>query len=175
FEATFLTDSAYAAFADKIDAAMWIGFTGSNGIMALGEILSGEVNPSGRLADTWAADFTKNPTFANIGTGNTPELTDKYDGGLYYSVDYEEGIYVGYRYYETRGYTDGEDWYNANVVYPFGYGLSYTSFEQSIKEVKAENGKINVTVTVTNTGDVAGKDVVQVYYHAPYTAGGIEK
>ena len=125
FEATFLKDSAYAAFADKIDAAVWIGFTGSNGITALGEILNGDVNPSGRLVDTWAADFTKNPSFVNFGTGCLPDTTDKYDGGMYYSVDYEEGIYVGYRYYETRGETDGEDWYNANVVYPFGYGLSY--------------------------------------------------
>ena len=123
FEATFLKDSAYAAFADKIDAAVWIGFTGSNGITALGEILNGDVNPSGRLVDTWAADFTKNPSFVNFGTGCLPDTTDKYDGGMYYSVDYEEGIYVGYRYYETRGETDGEDWYNANVVYPFGYGL----------------------------------------------------
>ena len=129
FEATFLTDPNYAAFADKIDAAVWIGFTGSNGIMALGEILNGDVNPSGRLVDTWAADFTQNPTFANFGTGCTPDSTDKYDGGLYYSVDYEEGIYVGYRYYETRGYTDGEDWYKANVVFPFGYGLSYTTYD----------------------------------------------
>ena len=124
FEATFLKDSAYAAFADKIDAAVWIGFTGSNGITALGEILNGDVNPSGRLVDTWAADFTKNPSFVNFGTGCLPDTTDKYDGGMYYSVDYEEGIYVGYRYYETRGETDGEDWYNANVVYPFGYGRS---------------------------------------------------
>ena len=127
FEATFLKDSAYAAFADKIDAAVWIGFTGSNGITALGEILNGDVNPSGRLVDTWAADFTKNPSFVNFGTGCLPDTTDKYDGGMYYSVDYEEGIYVGYRYYETRGETDGENWYNANVVYPFGYGLSYTT------------------------------------------------
>jgi len=125
FEATFLKDSAYAAFADKIDAAVWIGFTGSNGITALGEILNGDVNPSGRLVDTWAADFTKNPSFVNFGTGCLPDTTDKYDGGMYYSVDYEEGIYVGYRYYETRGETDGEDWYNANVVYPFEFKPPY--------------------------------------------------
>lgn len=179
FEATFLKDSAYAAFADKIDAAVWIGFTGSNGITALGEILNGDVNPSGRLVDTWAADFTKNPSFANFGTGCLPDTTDKYDGGMYYSVDYEEGIYVGYRYYETRGETDGEDWYNANVVYPFGYGLSYTTFDWTVGDASASEIELGTTitvpVTVKNTGSVAGKEVVQLYASAPYTLGGIEK
>jgi len=179
FEATFLKDSAYAAFADKIDAAVWTGFTGSNGITALGEILNGDVNPSGRLVDTWAADFTKNPSFVNFGTGCLPDTTDKYDGGMYYSVDYEEGIYVGYRYYETRGETDGEDWYNANVVYPFGYGLSYTTFDWTVGDASASEIELGTTitvpVTVKNTGSVAGKDVVQLYASAPYTLGGIEK
>lgn len=179
FEATFLKDSAYAAFADKIDAAVWIGFTGSNGITALGEILNGDVNPSGRLVDTWAADFTKNPSFVNFGTGCLPDTTDKYDGGMYYSVDYEEGIYVGYRYYETRGETDGEDWYNANVVYPFGYGLSYTTFAWTVGDASASEIELGTTitvpVTVKNTGSVAGKEVVQLYASAPYTLGGIEK
>ena len=179
FEATFLKDSAYAAFADKIDAAVWIGFTGSNGITALGEILNGNVNPSGRLVDTWAADFTKNPSFVNFGTGCLPDTTDKYDGGMYYSVDYEEGIYVGYRYYETRGETDGEDWYNANVVYPFGYGLSYTTFDWTVGDASASEIELGTTitvpVTVKNTGSAAGKDVVQLYASAPYTLGGIEK
>lgn len=179
FEATFLKDSAYAAFADKIDAAVWIGFTGSNGITALGEILNGDVTPSGRLVDTWAADFTKNPSFVNFGTGCLPDTTDKYDGGMYYSVDYEEGIYVGYRYYETRGETDGEDWYNANVVYPFGYGLSYTTFDWTVGDASASEIELGTTitvpVTVKNTGSVAGKEVVQLYASAPYTLGGIEK
>lgn len=179
FEATFLKDSAYAAFADKIDAAVWIGFTGSNGITALGEILNGDVNPSGRLVDTWAADFTKNPSFVNFGTGCLPDTTDKYDGGMYYSVDYEEGIYVGYRYYETRGETDGEDWYNDNVVYPFGYGLSYTTFDWTVGDASASEIELGTTitvpVTVKNTGSVAGKEVVQLYASAPYTLGGIEK
>lgn len=179
FEATFLKDSAYAAFADKIDAAVWIGFTGSNGITALGEILNGDVNPSGRLVDTWAADFTKNPSFVNFGTGCLPDTTDKYDGGMYYSVDYEEGIYVGYRYYETRGETDGENWYNANVVYPFGYGLSYTMFDWTVGDASASEIELGTTitvpVTVKNTGSVAGKDVVKLYASAPYTLGGIEK
>lgn len=179
FEATFLKDSAYAAFADKIDAAVWIGFTGSNGITALGEILNGDVNPSGRLVDTWAADFTKNPSFVNFGTGCLPDTTDKYDGGMYYSVDYEEGIYVGYRYYETRGETDGENWYNDNVVYPFGYGLSYTTFDWTVGDASASEIELGTTitvpVTVKNTGSVAGKEVVQLYASAPYTLGGIEK
>ena len=179
FEATFLVDTEYADFADKIDAAVWIGFTGSTGIMALGEVLNGSVNPSGRLVDTWSADFTKDPTFVNFGTGSTAESSDKYDGGLYYFVDYEEGIYVGYRYYETRGYTDGEEWYEENVVFPFGYGLSYTTFEWEVQSVSstelAQDEEITIEVAVTNTGEVAGKDVVQLYVTAPYYEGEIEK
>ena len=165
--------------ADKIDAAIWAGFPGSTGIMALGEIMNGSVNPSGRLPDTWAADFSKDPTFINFGTGSTPEGSDKYDGGMYYFVDYEEGVYVGYRYYETRGLYEGEDWYAQNVVYPFGYGLSYTTFEWEAGEpsdtVITKDGTISVDVTVTNTGSVAGKDVVQLYATAPYIDGQIEK
>jgi beta-glucosidase len=179
FEATFLTDPSYADFADKIDAAVWIGFTGSTGIVALGEILNGSVNPSGKLVDTWVADFTKDPTFVNFGTGSTPESSDKYDGGMYYFVDYEESIYAGYRYYETRGYTDGEDWYKENVVFPFGYGLSYTTFAWDVKQPADTNitkdGIITVEVEVTNTGSVPGKDIVQLYASAPYQDGGIEK
>lgn len=179
FEATFLTDPEYAAFADQIDAAVWVGFTGSTGIMALGDILNGTVNPSGRLVDTWVADFSKDPTFVNFGTGSTPDGSDKYDDGLYYFVDYEEGIYVGYRYYETRGYTDGEEWYQDNVVFPFGYGLSYTTFDWQVKQPAAttiaKDSTISVEVTITNTGKVAGKDVVQLYASAPYHEGGIEK
>ncbi|MBQ8159428.1 MAG: glycoside hydrolase family 3 C-terminal domain-containing protein [Clostridia bacterium] len=176
FEAAFLNDPAYAS---RIDAAIWIGFTGSNGILALGDILNGSVNPSGHLVDTWAADFTANPAFQNFGTGVGPDHTDKYDGGMYYSVDYEEGIYVGYRYYETRGLTDGEAWYRENVVFPFGYGLSYTTFDwevsgPDITEITPD-GVTSVDVTVKNTGSVAGKDVVQLYATAPYTEGGIEK
>ncbi len=175
FEASFLTDPSFA----KIDAAMWIGFTGSTGIMALGEILNGEVNPSGKLVDTWAADFSKDPTFINFGTGSTPNSSDKYDGGMYYFVDYEEGVYVGYRYYETRGYTDGEEWYNQNVVFPFGYGLSYTTFDWEVNQPGSntitKDKQIEVQVSVKNTGNASGKDVVQLYASAPYYEGGIEK
>ena len=122
------------------------------------------------------ADYTHTYEFAAPVTGDT---TDKYDGGMYYSVDYEEGIYVGYRYYETRGETDGEDWYNANVVYPFGYGLSYTTFDWTVGDASASEIELGTTitvpVTVKNTGSVAGKEVVQLYASAPYTLGGIEK
>lgn len=179
FEAAFLEDTAYASFADKIDAAVWTGFAGGEGIMALGKILNGEVSPSGRLVDTWAADFSKDPTFVNFGTGPSPAFSDKYTNGQYYFVDYEEGVYVGYRYYETRALTDGEDWYAENVVYPFGYGLSYTQFawevgQPSTSEIK-KDGTIEIDVTVTNTGAVAGKEVVQLYCTPPYYEGGIEK
>ena len=169
-------------FVDKaeygIDAVLWYARP-AGGIGSIAKILSGAINPSGRLVDTWAADFTKNPSFVNFGTGCLPDTTDKYDGGMYYSVDYEEGIYVGYRYYETRGETDGEDWYNANVVYPFGYGLSYTTFDWTVGDASASEielgATITVPVTVKNTGSVAGKEVVQLYASAPYTLGGIEK
>ena len=162
-------------FVDKaeygIDAVLWYARP-AGGIGSIAKILSGAINPSGRLVDTWAADFTKNPSFVNFGTGCLPDTTDKYDGGMYYSVDYEEGIYVGYRYYETRGETDGEDWYNANVVYPFGY--DWTVGDASASEIELGT-TITVPVTVKNTGSVAGKDVVQLYASAPYTLGGIEK
>lgn len=178
FEATFLEQTSYLSCADKIDAALWFGYTGGEGLKALGSIFNGDVNPSGRTVDTWSADFTKDPTFVNFGTGPTPDDTDKYDAGLYYFVDYEEGIYVGYRYYETRGKDDAA-WYNQNVVYPFGYGLSYTDFSWEVESVSSRTIKkdedITVKVKVTNTGDVAGKEVVELYAQAPYTAGGIEK
>ncbi len=177
-EATFLQDTGYLAVADKIDAALWMGFTGGVGAYAVGSILSGEVNPSGKTVDTWSADFTKDPTFDNFGTGSSPDGTDKYSNADYYFVDYEEGIYVGYRYYETRALTDGEDWYAENVVYPFGYGLSYTQFAWSVGDASVTElttDSFTIDVTVTNDGDCAGKEVVEVYAEAPYTAGGIEK
>ena len=184
-EADFLYDTAKYPFADKIDAALWIGYTGKQGILALGDILTGAVSPSGRTVDTWSARLLENPSSVNFGTGITQKAVsknqtfDQYDGGLYYFVNYEEGVYVGYRYYETRGFTDGEDWYKQNVVYPFGYGLSYTTFEWTVGKPSADtiaaDRDIEVEVTVKNTGSVAGKDVVQLYVTAPYTEGGIEK
>ncbi|MDC7287481.1 glycoside hydrolase family 3 C-terminal domain-containing protein [Blautia schinkii] len=175
---------------EKIQGAIWIGGTGNSGIMALGRILNGSVNPSGRLVDTYERDFSQAPSWQNFstnfgndrradgGTGNSYHVDGKLSG--YYYVDYEEGIYVGYRYYETRGFTDGEEWYQSQVVYPFGYGLSYTEFAWELEDEpeSLELGKdddITVRVKVTNTGDVAGKDVVELYYTPPYIAGEIEK
>ncbi|MCH5161861.1 MAG: glycoside hydrolase family 3 C-terminal domain-containing protein [Clostridiales bacterium] len=192
-ELGFLTDPAYYAYQEKIDAALWMGFPGGSGVMALGSVLNGNVNPSGRTVDTYAADLKKDPTWNNFGdnliTGNMNKKVqggDQYNLGnalqLFYFVDYEEGVYVGYKYYETRGVTDGEDWYKKNVVYPFGYGLSYTDFTWTIEDKSSienvtisKDGKYTVSVRVTNNGSVAGKDVVQLYGHAPYTTGGIEK
>ena len=158
---------------DSIDAALWIGSLGSTGFNAVGEILSGKVNPSGRLSDTYAYDLTTAPAYWNAGDFTYANLKHHY-------VEYAEGIYVGYRFYETR-YVDNttgvcdEAAYAKAVQYPFGYGLSYTTFEQSIADYKTTDSAIEMTVEVKNTGSVAGKDVVQVYYTAPYTIGGIEK
>ena len=158
---------------DSIDAALWIGSLGSTGFNAVGEILSGKVNPSGRLSDTYAYDLTTAPAYWNAGDFTYANLKHHY-------VEYAEGIYVGYRFYETR-YVDNttgvcdEAAYAKAVQYPFGYGLSYTTFEQSIADYKTSDSAIEMTVEVKNTGAVAGKDVVQVYYTAPYTIGGIEK
>lgn len=190
----------------KIGAALWIGSPGGTGIMALGPILNGDVNPSGRTVDTYAKDFTLDPTYKNFGNqgkdrgnayltdGSLPSLAN-----TYFYIDYEEGIYVGYRYYETRGATDGESWYNDNVIYPLGYGLSYSDFEWTVGDYKlietksdgsevitelpatltdADKDKsISVDVTVKNkaTSLKAGKDIVQLYVQLPYTANGIEK
>lgn len=189
-EADFLFDAEKFSFADDIDAALWIGYTGKQGIMALGPILTGEVSPSGKTVDIWATDFLSDPSSVNFGTGmdqaqvtnplnSKLQPSDKYYQGLYYFVTYEEGLYIGYRYYETRGFTDGEAWYDQNVVFPFGYGLSYTSFEWTIKPSAttsfSKNSEISIAVEVQNTGHVPGKDVVQIYASAPYTEGGIEK
>lgn len=172
-------------FAGHVDAALWIGLPGETGIYALGEVLNGTVNPSGKTVDTFARDFMAIPAVVNYSCNGQPN-SDAYtlNGSTQnaYFIDYEEGIYVGYRYFETRGAED-ESWYQNNVVYPFGYGLSYTTFSQKIKSTtiksesswSADSEDMSVTVTVTNTGSVAGKDVVQVYAHAPYTVGGIEK
>ncbi len=161
----------------NVDAALWVGGPGSTGCVAVGEVLSGAINPSGRLVDTYAYDLTTAPAYYNAGdftyTSNGEDTSEHY-------VEYAEGIYVGYRYYETR-YVDNatgkcdEDAYGKVVQYPFGYGLSYTSFEQKITHHEVKDGKINIEIEVKNTGKVAGKDVAQVYVTAPYTNGGIEK
>lgn len=171
-ELGFLEDPDYYAYREEIDAALWMGFPGDSGTMALGRILSGEVNPSGRTVDTYAADFKQDPTWANFGENLQYGSVsgDQYLGtgsDKYFFVDYEESIYVGYRYYETRGVTDGEAWYDEAVVYPFGYGLSYTTFEWEIEDAsEIENYSLTeddigstftLSVRVTNTGGRRGQ------------------
>lgn len=185
-ELGFLDDTSHYAYNEKIDGAILIGLPGNSGIMSLGRILKGEVNPSGHLVDTYVRDLTKDPSYNNFGdnfqTGSSNRYTSGGSATDYRYVDYEEGIYVGYRYYETRALTDGEEWYKNSVVYPFGYGLSYTTFKYELKnkeeleEQSLGKDKFTVEVQVTNTGaDYDGKAVVQLYASAPYTEGGIEK
>lgn len=169
---------------NKIDGIFLVPGTGTTGILAFGEILAGTVNPSGRTVDTYAADFTANPTWQNFGgnrTNNGDSLL-KQDGSAsgYFFADYEENVYMGYRYFETRGVKEGGSWFDDNVVYPFGYGLSYTSFKYEFANKGALASSLTldefeVEVKVTNTGSKAGKAVVELYGHAPYTNGGIEK
>ena len=182
----FLKMESDPAYSNKIDAAINIGSPGANGIMALGKILAGTVNPSGHTVDTVYTNYKEDPTWQNFG-GNFQEDGDNYltsEGKptKYYLVEYEENIYLGYRYYETRGHEEGESWYNSHVVYPFGYGLSYTTFSQEIVGVDTLNNsaldatkKFEVSIKVKNTGEVPGKQVVQLYAEAPYETGKIEK
>lgn len=180
---------------EKIDSMLWIGGPGSTGIMALGDILLGDVTPSGRTVDTWARDFTKDPTWNNFSeavdeSGNYISYSGRYMNGSSPSessfVRYEEDIYMGYRYYETKAFEEssaGNDtWYEENVVYPFGYGLSYTTFEHKVTDDSSirgasvtKDGSYSVEVEVTNTGDYKGKDVVQMYAKLHYNEGGLEK
>ncbi len=169
-----------------VDAMLWIGSTGAEGCRALGNILSGAVNPSGRLVDLYAADFTADPTFRNEGVFEYTGLEDGYVAKgtrdtKAYMMQYEEGIYVGYKYYETA-YAEAEEGdyagfdYDEAVVYPFGYGLSYSTFTQTIKAVSEDDDTVTVTVAVTNNSEERdGKEAVQLYYTPPYTDGGIEK
>lgn len=183
---------------EKVGAIMWIGYPGFNGFEAVGELLTGAVNPSGRLTDIWAAHIDKDPTYKNFYDNSYNYPRDK-DGKLvphysvldkdgekteFVSIDYSEGIYVGYKFYETAdtiGYFgSGENaYYNRTngVVYPFGYGLSYSAFKQEIVESskKTDGDTISFDVKVTNEGEKAGKEVVQVYYNPVYNEGGIEK
>ena len=165
---------------ENIRGVVTVAGPGQDGFGSLGRVLSGEVNPSGRLADTYVYDLTKTYNFNNIGSflyDNTQEFVDK-DTDLYNLVsfvNYTEGIYVGYKFYETAA-VEGLIDYDTTVQYPFGYGLSYTTFEQKMSDLQvSEDGSVSFDVTVTNTGDVAGKDVVEVYFTPPYTNGGIEK
>ncbi len=179
----------------QIGSVLWCPGPGQTGFNALGEILTGEINPSAKSVDTFVTDVTKVPSSNNIGnfqyegaeefawTSPSMDNADETSYSYPHFVNYVEGIYVGYRFYETAyeeaqkntGWAKDFD-YDETVLYPFGYGLSYTSFEQKMGDLKTDNdGNISFDVTVTNTGDVAGKDVVEVYYTPPYTNGGIEK
>ena len=163
----------------SIKSVILVPGPGQTGFNALGNILSGKVNPSGRTVDTFVYDLTAIPAFNNIGNFLYTNLDDvtplSYGAPVTPSfVNYVEGIYVGYRYYETAA-AEGAIDYAKTVQFPFGYGLSYTTFEQKMGDISEKNGTISFDVTVTNTGSVAGKDVVEVYYNPPYTNGGIEK
>ena len=182
----------------QIKSVLWCPPAGQTGFSALGDVLAGETNPSGKTSDTFVKDLTKTPVFNNtdgaaaassssVGADgafvydNVDDLAAKYTGFtgqestvLPSFVNYVEGIYVGYKFYETAA-DEGLINYDDTVIYPFGYGLSYTSFEQKMGDVSHKDGKVTFDVTVTNTGDTAGKDVVEVYYNPPYTDGGIEK
>ena len=151
----------------EVTAALWIGTPGPQGATSVAKVLSGEVNPSGRLTDTYAYDVTSAPATVNLGDHDYANVGRSF-------LEYEEGIYVGYRYYETR-WADDEAGYAQTVQFPFGHGLSYTDFEWDVAEPVVTDETVSVTVTVTNTGEVAGKDVVQVYFSAPYVSGGIER
>ena len=166
-ESEFLND-------DEIDAAVYMGHPGLTGTTAVAEVLDGKVNPSGHLVDTWPYDVTSAPSYQNFGNATTLSHTGASTGKF---TDYIEGIYVGYRYYATRGMVDSDYKYKDEVQYSFGHGLSYTTFDKSIitYEVDEANQKVKLVVEVKNTGTRAGKDVIQVYTHAPYNAGGIEK
>ncbi len=167
---------------DGVDAALWVGCLGSTGANAIGEVLSGTVNPSGRTTDTFAYEVESAPSYYSLGDYdytnlewvNTSPIGASTDPDAYHYVDYIEGIYVGYRYYETAA-ADGFIDYDTVVQYPFGYGLSYTDFDESITDFSNDGTTVTMTVNVTNNGSYAGKDVVEVYYTAPYTLGGIEK
>lgn len=191
-ECDFLTEGD-----SKVDAALWIGYTGLQGLEGVADLLVGNTTPSGRLVDTYCNDNTTAPSMQNFYSAEwTNSGADKYkkdmvfnslDGNKYYNV-YQEGIYVGYRYYETR-YEDtvygkgnsGDYKYTDDVAYPFGYGLSYTTFSYSKPEFNynKDTDSIDVTITVTNTGVYSGKDVVEVYFQSEYTdydkQNGIEK
>lgn len=241
FEVGFLDDPNHYGYHENVKGAIWMGYPGSSGNVAVAKALKGEINPSGRTVDTWARDFKLDPVWMNF-ANNMMEAGSSNKGNQYANlpgsggnggggyennyVIYKEGIYMGYRYYETRGYTEGTeayssaekgkadivynpktgkyvslsldedgdneihgttttewaDWYSSRVVYPFGYGLSYTTFDWEIVSATPENNgsltadsTIKVEVKVTNTGKYAGKDVVELYYTAPYHNGEIEK
>ena len=168
---------------DQIGAVILAPAPGVAGFQALGQILNGEVNPSGKTSDTYVYDLLDTPTINNIGNHSFTNMDDEktklakkdstYEGSAAF-LDYVEGIYVGYKFYETAA-EEGLFTYEDKVQYPFGYGLSYTTFEKTISNFKDKDDEITFDVKVTNTGDVAGKDVAEIYFTPPYENGGIEK
>ena len=163
FNISNITDMSWLEDYDSIKAAMIMWLPGEVGTNSVGKVLTGEVNPSGKLVDTISYDIEDHPASENFGNYMYKGIF----GIPKYFVNYNEGIYVGYRYFETFA--------PEKVQYPFGFGLSYTTFDWEIKDFVADENEISVKVNVTNTGNVAGKDVVQVYFSAPYYEGGIEK
>ena len=171
-------------FAGKNVNVLWIGTAGDTGLGVVPQILTGEINPSGHLVDTYAFDQTSAPAMLNFGDFTLTNVSDDAVANKY--INYAENIYIGYRYFETR-YADkvmgtgnaGEYDYAATVQYPFGYGLSYTTFDFSDFTMTEGTDSFTLTVTVTNTGDVSGKDAVGFYMQSPYTdydkANGVEK
>jgi len=200
-------------WAKDVDAILYIGLPGQYGMDAVGRVLTGEVNPSGRTVDTFVTDLSQSPSFVNS-INNTGTIAT--NAGDVKTIEYEEGIYIGYKYYETvyaeltAGHlvydaassclkevgggvgaannlqSNANQWYDSQVAFPFGYGLSYTTFSQSLvtsaanlqSAIASASGLddiVEVSVRVRNTGAVAGKEVVQLYVTAPYTSGGIEK
>lgn len=168
---------------DQIGAVILAPGTGITGFAALGEVINGTVNPSGKTVDTYVKDLFNTPYINNIGNhsyANVKDLNDQITaadeaaiGNLSF-VNYIEGIYVGYKFYETAA-DEGFLKYEDHIQYPFGYGLSYTTFDKTIKNFKDNGNSISFDVEVTNTGDVAGKDVAEIYFTPPYNNGGIEK
>lgn len=157
---------------EGINAVLWVGTTGCSGFESMGKILCGEVNPSGKLVDTYYSDFKADPTYVNYGDFGYTNCDANF-------VEYEEGIYVGYKYYETK-YTDEAEYAEA-VVYPFGYGMNYEDekITQSLDSVSydSETGDVTVKGTVTNNSSREVKEVVQIYFEPPYykDGSGIEK
>lgn len=182
------SDSPSPDSTGDIDAAIWIGGPGHVGTKSLAKILKGEVNPSGRLTDTYPYDVEATPALNNFPSRtytNSSDCFPNYDNHPAYFINYQEGIYVGYRYYETAdsfsyttldGQTRTNQSYDDTVQYPFGYGLSYTDFTYEVTASKAdgsdikEDDTLSFNITVTNDGDVAGKDVVELYYTPSYNS-----
>ena len=168
----------------QIKSVLWCPPAGQTGFTELGEVLAGKVNPSGKTSDTFLKDLTKSVSYNNFGGFAYKDADDMAASYIGFTgkeqkstptfVNYSEGIYVGYKFYETAA-SEGLINYNDVVQYPFGYGLSYTDFTQKMGKVAYRNGKVSFNVTVTNTGKTAGKDTVEIYYNPPYTNGGIEK